>query len=136
MHAIENTNKVVNQLLDYVATYPNDGVTYRASKMVLAAHSNASFLMEQGSCSRAGAHIFLSKDEPIPCNNGPILTISQIIKFVMASAAEAELAGLYITAREMIPLKKSTIGGKRYMLDYEHGARLVYGCSVMCLGMC
>ena len=33
-------------------------------------------------------------------------------------------------------MKKSTIGGKRYMLDYEHGARLVYGCSVMCLGMC
>ena len=33
-------------------------------------------------------------------------------------------------------MKKSTIGGKRYMLDYEHGARLVYGYSVMCLGMC
>jgi hypothetical protein len=105
--ATENTNKAVNQLLDYVATYPNDGVTYRASNMVLAAHSDASFLTEHGSRSRAGAHIFLSEDDPIPRNNGPILTISQIIKFVMASAAEAELAGLYITAREMIPLRNA-----------------------------
>jgi hypothetical protein len=30
--------------------------------------------------------------------------MSQIIKFVMASAAEAELAALYNTAREMVPL--------------------------------
>ena len=30
--------------------------------------------------------------------------LSQIIKLVMALAAEAELAALYITAREMIPL--------------------------------
>ena len=102
--ATVNTEKAVNQLLDYVATYPNDGVLYRASAMVLAAHSDASFLTEPKSRSRAGAHIFLSEDEPIPRNNGPVLTISQIIKFVMASAAEAELAALYNTAREMIPL--------------------------------
>ncbi|KAL7426535.1 hypothetical protein ACHAXH_000713, partial [Discostella pseudostelligera] len=72
--------------------------------MVLAAHSDASFLTEPNSRSRAGAHIFLAEDDPIPHQNGPVLTISQIIKFVMASAAEAELAALYITAREMIPL--------------------------------
>ncbi len=54
-----------------------------------------------------GAHIFLSKDDPIPRNNGPILTISQILKFVMASATEAELAALYTTAREMIPLRNA-----------------------------
>ena len=103
--ATENTNKAVNQLLDYVTTYPSDGITYRASNMILATHSDASFLSEPGSRSRTGAHIFLSEDDPIPRNNGPVLSISQIIKFVMASAAEAELAGLYITAREMIPLR-------------------------------
>jgi hypothetical protein len=47
--------------------------------MILAAHSDASFLTEQGSRSRAGAHIFLSEDDPIPRHNGPILTMSQII---------------------------------------------------------
>jgi hypothetical protein len=105
--ATENTAKAVHQLLDYVATYPNDGITYRASNMVLAAHSDASFLTEPGSCSRAGAHIFLSKDDAIPHHNGPVLSISQIIKFVMASASEAELVALYTTAREMIPLQNA-----------------------------
>ncbi len=50
-NATENTAKAVNHLLDYVATYPTDGITYRASSMVLAAHSDASFLTEMGSCS-------------------------------------------------------------------------------------
>jgi hypothetical protein len=105
--ATENTAKAVHQLLDYVATYPSDGITYRASQMVLAAHSDASYLTEPGSRSRAGAHIFLSEDDPTPRQNGPILTLSQIIKYVMASAAEAELAALYTTAREMIPLRNA-----------------------------
>jgi hypothetical protein len=33
--------------------------------------------------------------------------MSQIIKFVMASAAEAKLAALYNTAREMVPLRNA-----------------------------
>ena len=94
-------------MLDYVATYPNDGTTYRASNMILSAHSDASFLTEPGSRSRAGAYIFLAEDEPIPRVNGPILSIAQIIKFVMASAAEAELAALYITARDMVPIRNT-----------------------------
>jgi hypothetical protein len=105
--ATENTAKAVTQLLDYVATYPADGTTYRASDMILSAHSDASFLTEPGSRSRAGAHIFLTENDPIPRQNGPVLSISQIIKFIMASAAEAELAALYITAREMIPLRNA-----------------------------
>ena len=106
-HATENTAKAVTQLLDYVATYPSDGITYRASNMVLAAHSDASYLTESNSRSRAGAHIFLSEDDPIPRQNGPVLTLSHVIKFVMASAAEAELAALYHTAREMVPLRNA-----------------------------
>jgi hypothetical protein len=105
--ATQNTAAAVHQLLDYVATYPNDGITYRASSMILAAHSDASYLTEPGSRSRAGAHIFLSEDDPVPRHNMPVLTISQIIKYVMASAAEAELAALYITARELIPLRNA-----------------------------
>jgi hypothetical protein len=102
--ATEATAKAANQLLDYVSTYPSNGITYPASAMILAAHSDASFLTEPGSRSRAGAYIFLSEDDPIPRINRPILTSATIIKFVMASAAESELAALYLTAREMIPL--------------------------------
>eukprot|EP00804_Cyclotella_cryptica_P003893 CCRYP_015764-RA/>CCRYP_015764-RA protein AED:0.48 eAED:0.48 QI:0/-1/0/1/-1/1/1/0/160 len=75
--------------------------------MILAAHSDASYLTEAGSRSRAGAHIFLSENDPIPRHNMPILMISQIIKYVMASVAKAELAALYITARELIPLRNA-----------------------------
>jgi hypothetical protein len=39
----------------------------------------------------------------MPRFNGAVLTIATIIKFVMASAAEAELAALFISAHEMVP---------------------------------
>jgi hypothetical protein len=38
------TEQAVHLLLDYVATYPNDGIIYRASNMILCAHVNAGFL--------------------------------------------------------------------------------------------
>ena len=57
------------------------------SDMILAAHADAGFLIKSRASSRAGAHIFLSENEPKQKLNGPILTIAQIIKTVMASAA-------------------------------------------------
>jgi hypothetical protein len=78
--------------LDYCSTYPSDGILYRASDMILAAHSDAAYLNVSKAHSQAGAHIMLSEDITVPTFNGPILTISQIIKFVASSTAEAELA--------------------------------------------
>jgi hypothetical protein len=77
--------------------------------MVLCAHADAGFLNETNSCSQAGAHIFLSEDDPFPRFNGDILSIAQIIKFVMASAIESELAALFVTAQEMIPHRQTLI---------------------------
>jgi hypothetical protein len=67
--------------------------------MILAAHSDAGFNNESKGRSCAGAHTFLSENEPEPKWNGPVLTIAQIIKFVMSSTAEAELGALYVTAK-------------------------------------
>jgi hypothetical protein len=98
------TEQAVRLLLDYVATYPADGIVYRSSDMILCAHADAGFLNETNSRSCAGAHIFLLENDPFPgLNAGAVLSIAQIIKFVMASAAELELAALFVTAREMIP---------------------------------
>ncbi len=74
------TEQLVHTLLDYVAMYPNDGIVYRASDMVLCAHADASYLNKTKSCSRAGAHIYLSEDDPVPRFNGAVLTIATIIK--------------------------------------------------------
>jgi hypothetical protein len=97
------TEQAVDLLLDYVATYPNDGIVYRASNMILCAHADAGFLNDTYSCSRAGAHIFLVEDNRFPWFNSAILSITQIIKFGMALATKSELAAFFIMAREMIP---------------------------------
>lgn len=107
--ATADTLTAVNHLLDYVATYPSDGIIYRASNMILCAHSDAGFNNELNARSRAGAHVFLSEDVPYPAWNGPVLTIAQIIPFVMASAAEAELGALYITAKALVSLRQTLI---------------------------
>jgi hypothetical protein len=83
------TEQAVHLLLDYVATYPNDGIVYHTSDMILCAHADAGFLNETNARSRAGAHIFLSENNPFPRFNGAVFSIAQIIKFVMASAAES-----------------------------------------------
>ena len=84
-----------------MATYPDDGILLRKSDMILAAHVDAGILNESRARSRAGAHIFLPENNPKPELNGPVLKISQIIKTVMASAAEAEMVALYITAKKL-----------------------------------
>jgi hypothetical protein len=102
---MQNTKKLVHQLLDYAATHPNVIITYQASDMVLAGHSDASYLLETNARSRAGGHFFMSNNNAIPSNNGAILTISQIIKAVMSSTAEAKIGALYINCKEAIPAR-------------------------------
>jgi len=101
---LQKTLKHVKQFLDYAMTNKDAIITYQSSKMILATHGNASYLSKTKACSCAGGHFFLSENDKIPRNNGAVLTITQIIKSVMSSAAEAELVALYINAREAIPL--------------------------------
>ena len=72
--------------------------------MILTGRSNAAYLNSSKAHIQAGAHIFLSEYDHVPQINVSILIISQIIKFVMSSAAEVELTGLFITAKTMIPI--------------------------------
>jgi hypothetical protein len=91
----EDTMQQMLQLLDYLATQEDAVLSYHASNMVLAVHSNASYLSKPKAQSQAGGHFFLSRDTTVPPNNGAILNIAHIIKNVMSSATEAELAGQY-----------------------------------------
>jgi len=97
---MQNIKKLFHQLLDYAATHPDAIITCRARDMVLAGHSDASYLSETNAQSRAGGHFFMSNDDAIPNNNGAILMISQIIKAVMSSVAEAKIRALYINCKK------------------------------------
>jgi len=101
----EDTLVQTQQLLDYLSTQEEAVLTYNASDMILAVHSDASYLCEPKARSRAGGHFFLSNNSNIPPNNGAILNIAHIIKHVMTSATEAELAALYIMAREAVYIR-------------------------------
>jgi len=92
----------VKQLLQYCASQEDAVLTYRASDMILAVHSDAGYLSEPQARSRVGGDFFLSSDVQYPPNNGPILNVAHVIKAVMSSAAEAELGGLFINAKEVV----------------------------------
>jgi hypothetical protein len=68
--------------------------------MVLAVHSNASYLSEPSARSCVSGHFFCSANVDDPPKNGAILSISKFLKAIMSSAAEAKLGALYINARE------------------------------------
>ena len=93
----QRTNEATNQLLDYSATQPTDGILYRSSDMVLFAHSGAGFRSERKVRSRAGVQNFLSENDPMLKWNCPVLTLAQIIIFFMFYASEAELGAIFIT---------------------------------------
>ena len=92
----EETNKAINQLLDYCSTYPDYGILYRAINMILDGHSDAGFNNKTKVRSRSGAHIFFSEHESITSLIGPVLTIAQIMKYVVSSEADSETTALFL----------------------------------------
>ena len=102
----ENTKKAAIQLLNYAATHPDAVVRFHKSEMQLHIHSDASYLSEPKARSRAGGFFFLDgKDDPRPDSppppvNGPAHILCEILRNVMASAAEAEPGGLFRNGQE------------------------------------
>jgi hypothetical protein len=68
-----------HQLLDYIATHPSTGLWYHACDMILAVHTDASYLSKAGGKSRAGGHFYLTNRNNKNFNNGAVLTLSAII---------------------------------------------------------
>jgi hypothetical protein len=93
-----------HQLIDYVATHPDTGIRYHACDMILAVHTDASYLSELGGKSRAARHFYLTNWNDEDFNNGAILTLSSIIKDVISSASDVELAALYYGCKQAAPI--------------------------------
>jgi hypothetical protein len=73
--------------------------------MILAVHTDASYLSEQGSKSRAAGHFYLINTNDEDFNNGALLTLTSVIKHVMSSASEAEQAALFYGCKQAVPLR-------------------------------
>ena len=93
--------------MDYCATHPNAGVRFHTSDMILAMHSDGSYLAEPESKSRAAGHFYFSKRNNEKFNNGAVVTLSKIIKHVITSASEVETAALFYNSKSAIPLRIS-----------------------------
>ncbi len=102
----QKTMERVKQLLDYSKHQEEAVLTYHASNMVLAIHSDAGYLNESKEQSRAGGHFFLSSNVQNPPNNGAVSMIAQIIDAVMSLAAEAKLGALFINAKEAVHMRR------------------------------
>jgi hypothetical protein len=95
INGTEATLAATNHFLNYAARNPNGRIIYRGSDMILKIDSDAAYLVGPEARSRAGGYHYLSsKDGTL--FNGPIIVLAKILKNVMASAAEAEVAGRYI----------------------------------------
>lgn len=99
----QQTQQAVEQFLDFCHLHPNAIITYHASPMQLAIDLDASYLSEPTARSQAAGHFYFTSAKNSR-NNGAILVISTIIQHALASALEAELAAMYLNAREAIPL--------------------------------
>ena len=91
----------VLHFLQYAATYPDAAIQYHPSDMRIVIWSDASYLSESNARSRAGGlHYLTSNGRPDTAPiNGAVDVVSTIIPTVVSSAAEAELAGLFINAQ-------------------------------------
>jgi hypothetical protein len=89
----------VERFLQYAATWPVAVIVYHASDMKLYVESDASYLSEPESRSRAGGFFYLgSANTSLPRTkvNGAIDCMSSMIKSVVSSAFEAEYAALFL----------------------------------------
>jgi len=91
-----------NRILQYAAKYPSASILLKASDMQLRCYSDASYLSEVNSRSRAGGILYLGDADTTTGVHGAIDYLSCIISTVVSSAAEAEYAALFLVGREAI----------------------------------
>jgi hypothetical protein len=102
----EKTQATTNQLLDYLATYPDATIRYNASDMILYIHSDASYLSFSNARSCLGGLFFCGDKSPQEDNlNGSILNVASVIKKLVTSAAESELGACFQNAQSGAPLR-------------------------------
>ena len=105
----EETKAAMIHFLDYCATHPEATIRFHASDMILKIHSDASYLSEPEAKSRAGGYFYLGNKDDSMQNNGAIHILAKIIKNVVSSVAEAEIAAIFMNAKEAVPIRQTLL---------------------------
>ncbi len=94
--------------MNYVHTYPNSYIRYKASDMILHIDSDAAYLVAPKAHSRVAGYFHLS-DHPLkgskPMLNGAIHVECKTLRHVVSSAAEAKVAGVFHNSQIAIPIR-------------------------------
>jgi hypothetical protein len=105
-NATTTTEGAVRHFLDYAHCNPNAELIFRASDMILQTDSDAAYLVMPNARSRAGGYHFLgSKDRTL--FNAAFYVLARVIKNVMGSAMEAEIAAMYENAQKIIEFRQT-----------------------------
>ena len=103
------TKQECQQLMDYFWTYPNAYIRYHASDMLLHVDSDAAYLVLPKAKSRVGGYFQLAnkhdyRNTSIP-PNGAVHIESKTLRHVVASSAEAEVAGIFHNAQTALSIR-------------------------------
>ena len=93
--------KAVRHFASYARSSPGAVARLKASGMRLAGDSDAAYLAAPEARSRAGGYHYCTENAGEQFN-GPIHVMAKVIKNVMASAMEAEIAAMFMNARLMV----------------------------------
>ena len=108
----EYTRLKCERLLDYAATFQKTFVRFYASDMLLNVDTDAAYLVLPKSRSRIAGYFYLGNAPtrtPHPRLNGAILIECKTLRHVVASAAEAEVGGIFHNAQTSIPIRNMLI---------------------------
>ena len=103
------TKQECQQLMDYFWTYPNAYIRYHASDMLLHVDSDAAYLVLPKAKSRVGGYFQLTNKHDYRTTNispnGPVHIESKTLRHVVASSAEAGVAGIFHNAQTTISIR-------------------------------
>ena len=102
------TQHVMDQvihLLRYAATYPDNAIRFRKSKMHLILQADASYLSRSKARSVAGGVAYFGDSDDPTTENGIVHAISSIIDVVVSSAGESEYGAAFIIAQNGVSLR-------------------------------
>ena len=97
------TKQLCTHLLNYCAKYPDVGLRYHATKMILHIDFDASYLIVPEAKSRVADYFWLQNKSCTKINTS-FLVECRTLKHVVISAAEYETAGVFYNAKTAIPI--------------------------------